>query len=561
MEKEQLHELLQRIEQANLSEKKELNTLKITFAREHNLKRIPTDIELSNHATKEQREKLKHLLSIKPVRTMAGVAPLALMTKPHKCPHGTCVYCPGGPNSPFGDVPQAYTGKEPATRRAIRNNYNPYFQVMNRLEHYVCMNQVPEKVEIIIMGGTFLSLHKTYKDSFMRGVFKALNDFSEQFYADGKIDVEQFNTFFEMEGEKDDKERIARIHEKLALREEEPSTLEEEQKKNEDASIRCVALVIETGAEACDVDELLRFGCTRVELGVQSVYPDIVKAINRGHTAQDSIDKTKELKDACFKITYHMMPGLPDEQFKRISYEKDLEGLKELYTNPDYRPDMLKIYPCMVMQGTELLKKWEEGIFKPLATEEAAKLLADFLPSLPDWVRVMRIQRDIPTNMTTAGVDRTNLRQYVDDRMSKDGAKSREIRSREIGRNPQEGTVMYDVLQYDASEGKEYFIEAHIGESIVGFARVRFPATPQRKEITKEDALLRELHVYGTATPLGEEGDVQHKGVGKELIKRAEAIAKEHNKKKMVVISGIGVKQYYRNQGYEDDGPYVSKVL
>ena len=159
--------------------KEELNKLKYQFARAYKLKTVPTDIELSNHATNEERKEFRSILSIKPVRTAAGVAPVALMTKPHKCPHGTCTYCPGGPDSVYGSVPQAYTGTEPATRRAIRNKYDPYLQVMNRLEHYVAMNQVPEKVEIIVMGGTFLSLHKSYKDGFIRDVFKALNDFGE----------------------------------------------------------------------------------------------------------------------------------------------------------------------------------------------------------------------------------------------------------------------------------------------------------------------------------------------------------------------------------------------
>ena len=552
--------LLKRIQEENIKDKHSLNMCKQQFAKENNLKHVPTDIELSNLATPKQRDALKTVLSIKPVRTMAGVAPVALMTAPHKCPHGTCVYCPGGPGSPFGDVPQSYTGKEPATRRAIRNRYDAYLQVMNRLEHYVVMNQVPEKVEIIVMGGTFLTLHKTYKDAFMRDVFKALNDFGDLFYKE-KLDIATFNDYFEMQTKKDDEGREERIHEKLLKKKEEPSTLEEEQKKNETASIRCVALVIETGAEACDIDELLRFGCTRVELGVQSVYPEIVKGINRGHTSEDSIKKTQELKDAAFKVTYHYMPGLPEPDFKRITYEKDLQGLKELYENPDYKPDMLKIYPCMVMPGTELLKYYEDKTFVPLGTDEAAKMLAEFLPTLPDYVRVMRIQRDIPTPQTVAGVDRTNLRQYVDDVMSKEGVKSRDIRTREIGRTKEEGKVAYRTIEYDASHGKEFFIEAHIGESIVGFARIRFPFKPTRKEIDTDTALLRELHVYGTATALGEQGNIQHKGVGKELMKLAEKIAKDNGKKKLLVISGIGVKEYYRKLEYEDDGVYVSKYL
>ncbi len=562
MEEVILQGILKQIEEEHVQDKVELNKLKVAYAREHNLKSLPTDAELSNAAEPAQRERLKSLLSIKPVRTMAGVAPVALMTKPHKCPHGTCIYCPGGPNSPFGDVPQAYTGTEPATRRAIRNHYDPYYQVMNRLEHYVVMNQVPDKVEIIVMGGTFLSLHESYKDMFIKLVYKAMNDFSELFYKDGELDVAKFNDFFEMATPKDDPKRESIIHAKQEELRNQPCTLEEEQLRNETAKIRCVALVIETGAEACDVDDLLKYGCTRVELGVQSVYPEIVKGINRGHTAQDSIDKTKELKDAGFKVTYHMMPGLPEPNLTLIEYQKDLDGLKELFTNPDWRPDMIKLYPCMVMKGTELYKKYEQGLYTPMTTKDAAQMLVDFTPTIPEYCRIMRIQRDIPTYMTESGVDRTNLRQYVDQLREQQGVECRCIRCREIGRKPAEGDVTYSTMTYDASDGKEFFIQAQIKDSIVGFCRVRFPANPSRKEIGENDALLRELHVYGTATELGAEGNVQHKGVGKELMKQAEDICKEHHKSKLIVISGVGVKQYYIKQlGYHKEGPYVVKEL
>ena len=562
MEEVILKGILKQIEHENVQDKKELNKLKIAYAREHNLKGLPTDAELSNAADPDQRDRLKSILSIKPVRTMAGVAPVALMTKPHKCPHGTCIYCPGGPDSPFGDVPQAYTGTEPATRRAIRNHYDPYYQVMNRLEHYVVMNQIPDKVEIIVMGGTFLSLHESYKDTFIKLVYKAMNDFSDLFYKEGVLDVEAFNDFFEMATSKDDSSREGKIHAKQEALRDQESTLEGEQLRNESSKIRCVALVIETGAEACDVDDLLKYGCTRVELGVQSVYGEIVAGINRGHTAQDSVDKTKELKDAGFKVTYHMMPGLPEPDLKLISYEKDLAGLKELFTNPDWCPDMIKLYPCMVMKGTSLYKDYEKGLFTPMSTKDAAQMIVDLTPTIPDYCRIMRIQRDIPTYMTESGVDRTNLRQYVDQLREEQGVSCRCIRCREIGRKPADGEVTYRTMSYDASDGKEFFIQAEIKDSILGFCRVRFPADPSRKEIGPNDALLRELHVYGTATALGAEGDVQHKGVGKELMRMAEEICTEHQKSKLIVISGVGVKQYYIDKlGYQKEGPYVVKEL
>jgi len=197
--------ILEEAKKRKVNDKESFNNLKIEMARTLKLPTIPTDMELATSASDEDRDELKHLLTSKPVRTIAGVAPIALMTKPHKCPHGTCIYCPGGPDSAFGNTPQSYTGTEPATKRAIRNNFDPYLQVMNRLEQYVILNQHPDKVEIIMMGGTFLSLHETYKTGFVKYIFKALNDFGEEFYPSGKLDREKFNTFFEQDINRADK--------------------------------------------------------------------------------------------------------------------------------------------------------------------------------------------------------------------------------------------------------------------------------------------------------------------------------------------------------------------
>jgi elongator complex protein 3 len=236
-----------------------------------------------------------------------------------------------------------------------------------------------------------------------------------------------------------------------------------------------------------------------------------------------------------------------------------------LFTNPDFRPDMLKIYPCMVMKGTKLYDDWKAGSYKPLSTDQAAEIISEFKRDVPKYVRIMRIQRDIPTKHTEAGVDRTNLRQYVDQLCKAKGIKCRCIRCREVGRANHLGKVEITVMKYAASHGAEFFIAAEDvkNDVIVGFARLRFPSKPLREEITNHSVLLRELHVYGDTAAVGERTELksQHKGYGKMLIDTAEKIAKQSGKNKMIVISGVGVREYYRKLGYKKEGLYMVKRI
>ena len=527
---------------------REFNRLKIIIAKKYGLKKILTNIEIANYATSEERKQLHSLLTIKPVRTLSGVAPIAVMTIPHKCPHGKCIYCPGGLNSEFGDVPQSYTGKEPATRRAIRNNYDPYLQVFNRLEQYVVMNKVPDKAEIIIMGGTFLSLPTKYKNKFVMYLYKAMNDFSKIFYEKNILNLEKFHAFFETRGNLNDPERIKRIHKRI-LSYKKISTLEKEKIENEKAKIRCVGLVIETRPDCCSekhISQMLKLGCTKVELGVQTIYDDILRKIERGHTVAETIKATKLLKDSGFKVNYHIMPGL-------VSKKKDIEAFKEIFKNQNFRPDMLKIYPCMVMKGTKLYYLHKQGKFNPLTTEKAASLIIEFKKIVPKYVRIMRVQRDIPTYATFAGVDKTNLRQYIEEIMKKKKIRCHCIRCREIGRCPAKGKIKFKEFHYNASDGVEFFISAEINDSLLGFCRLRFPRN--------NTALIRELHVLGEAVSIGMKGDVQHKGIGRKLMEIAEKVAKTYCKYKIVVISGIGAREYYRKLGYRKEGPYMTKLV
>ncbi len=547
--------------------KEEIAKKKIALCKKHRLKRIPTDIEVFLHANKEEAKKIKQYLMTKPVRTGSGVAVVATMTAPYPCPHGSCTYCPGGPNSAFGDTPKSYTGKEPSTMRGARHDYDPYRIIFNRLEQYIVMGQNPDKVEQIIMGGTFPALPKEYQEEYVYYSFKAYNDFSKLFYKDGELDLEKFKEFFELPGRVNDEERVKKIKEKvLAIKEKNKKSLEEEQTENENAAIRMIGLTIETKPDWGFKEhglEMLRLGTTRIELGVQTVYDEVLKAVHRGHDIQDTKRSFAELRDLGFKINAHIMPGLPGPDGKRISKEKDIKAIKELFDNPDYRPDMLKIYPCMVMPGTALEKQYEKGIYEPLTTKEAAEIIVEGKKHVPEYCRIMRVQRDIPTNQITSGVDKTNLRQYVTELAKEKGVNCRCIRCREPRDKTISGEPEIIIREYEASGGKEYFISAEKEDKILGFVRLRIPPRSLHPVITEKGALIRELHVYGTAVKIGltEEEKIQHRGIGKKLMKKAEEIAKKEGRKKMIVISGVGVRNYYRKIGYEKEGPYMVKYL
>ena len=550
-------ELLAGVQEQNLSEK-QLTALKRELAGKYQQRTIPTNIQILLHAPLSQFELLRKKLLTKPTRTISGVSPVALMTKPDRCPHGKCTFCPGGIGSPWGDVPQSYTGHEPATMRGMRNKYDPYLIMFNRLEQYVILGHSYDKIEIIIMGGTFPATTKEYQEEFIAGAFKAMNDFSDLFCRED-FDYLKFKDFFELPGDIKDEQRVKRVQEKILALKGSPD-LEQEQLRNESAKVRGVALCIETKPDwgfLKQGNEMLRQGCTRVELGIESVYDEVLAITHRGHTVADSKKSIQQLRDLGFKINFHYMPGLP-----LTDREKDIAGMKQLFSDQEYRPDMIKLYPCMVAPGTALYHQWKKGEFTPISTEEAAWRIVEWKKNVPEYCRIQRIQRDVPTKYWEAGVDRTNFRQYM---FEEYGVKCRCIRCREPkGRKIAWEKVVLKVQKYEASGGKEFFISAEEEgrDVLIGFCRLRFPGQFLRAEITSNSALIRELHVYGTATAIGEEGLVQHRGWGRKLMEKAEEIAGEHSKKKkMVVISGVGVREYYRKLGYEKEGMYMVKGL
>ena len=553
-----IQELISRIESKDYSS---LDSLKREISKRYKLNKFPSNIDILEHLDESNKEIFKNILLSKPVRTLSGVAPIAVMTKPIACAHGKCTFCPGGPKSSFGDVPQSYTGNEPSTMRAIRSNYDPYLIVFNRIEQYILLNHIPDKAEIIIQGGTFCSFPKDYQDEVVIYILKAMNDFSEMFFINDKLDFDKFKDFFELPGSVKDKERGLKIAEKI-LKFKGNSTIEKEQLRNETSKIRSTALVIETKPDWCmesEIDEILKLGTTRVELGIQTLKDDVLKATNRGHNIQDSIRSIQLLKDSFLKFTTHCMPGLPN-----TTRDEDINMFKELFSNNDYKPDGLKIYPCIVMPGTPLYLQYKQGLFTPLSTEQGAEIIAECKKFIEPYCRVYRVNRDIPTKVTEAGIGHTNLRQFIDKELVKKNIKCKCIRCREpMGKEVDYDSIIIKKDYYDSSNGKEVFISIVDSKNdiLLGFCRLRKPYKPFRPEITSYSAGIRELHVYGQATPIGESGIVQHRGYGKKLMEEAEKIAKEWNCDKLLVISGIGVKEYYKKLGYSKDGVYMSKRL
>jgi len=443
----------------------------------------------------------------KPTRTISGITPVAVMLPPRPCDHGSCVYCPN-----LG-VPQSYTPKSPVVMRASELKYDAYKQVRARLKAFQVMNHPVDKIELIIMGGTFLQYSKEFQYRFIKGLYDGLNGVKS-------------------------------------------STLKSAQLKNEGASHRCVALCVETRPDVCVdfIDKMREWGVTRVELGVQIIDDRIYDKVNRGHTVKDVVEATRALKNAGFKIGYHIMPGLPGS-----NVQKDLRLFEKLFKDSKFKPDQLKLYPCQVMPGSRLEKMYWKKEYKPYSKEQIEKVLVSMLKKVPRYCRVMRVMREIPPEYIVAGTINIDLRKDIEEELRKKNTKLREIRYREIGfalRDKRELNLDLKLkkTKYKSSGGDEYFLEIVNSDDVLfGLLRLR---------VVSRGAIIREVHVYGQSLKLGEEGKFsQHRGLGKWLISEAEKIAKKNKVKKLRIISGIGVREYYGKLGYELEGSYMVKEI
>jgi len=441
----------------------------------------------------------------KPVRSVSGVTPLTVVLKPRKCDHGTCIFCPGGDH-----VPQSYTDKSPAIMRALTFKFDPYEQVKARLNALIAMGHPTDKIELIVLGGTFLQYEIEYQYELIKKCFDALNG------VDSK-------------------------------------NLEEAKKINENSKHRIVALCIENRPDNCskeEIERMLEFGCTRVEIGIQILDDEIYKKINRGHNVQDVIDATRNLKNAGFKLGYHVMPGLPFS-----NPEKDIDLFKKIFSDSDFRPDQLKIYPCQIVDDSPLAKIYKKIGYEPYPENVTKKLIQDMMKIIPEYCRVMRIMREFPKEKVVGEQTKLEMRKDLEEEFRKQGVKIKEIRMREVGFNElNDADLKLKIHEYDASEGREYFLEVVNDDDILfGLLRLR---------IHEGRAMVRELHVYGQALNLGAEGKLgQHTGLGKWLMEGAEKITKDSGIKKLSVISGVGVREYYRKLGYNLEGFYMVKYI
>ncbi len=504
---------------------KQLERLKKKICSKYALKHLPSNSMILAASLPEEKTHLLPALLLKPIRSASGINVIAVMSAPSPCPHGNCVFCPS-----VKGVPNSYTGKEPSTMRGIQNEFDPFQQVACRLHQLKQIGHTVSKVELVIQGGTFPSTPLQYQRYFIR---QCLN----------------------------------------ALTRSKSTSLIGAKKHAENSVIKNVGITVETRpdyAKEVHVDRMLNMGVTKVEIGVQSINEDIYRLVKRGHSIKDVVDSTRILKDAGMKVCYHMMPGLPGSDFYR-----DLDCFRELFQNPDFKPDMLKIYPCLVVEGSTLYDWWKKGKFTPYTTQEAADLLCEIKQFIPSWVRIMRIQRDIPSQLIQAGVKKSNLRQIVLKQLHAQGQHCKCIRCREVGHKTIIGSTNRVILdpnltidKYIASEGDEVFIAIQDlrYDILIGYLRLRVPSNKgcRRELFTEKSVVIREIHIYGPQVPVAEQRKDawQHKGYGAKLIHTAENIAQnEYDRTSIHITSALGARNYFRRLGYHAYGPYMTKSL
>jgi elongator complex protein 3 len=453
----------------------------------------------------------------KPSRTLSGVAVVAVMTAPARCPHGRCTYCPGGPEN---RSPQSYTGEEPSALRGAQFRWDSEAITRNRIETLEAIGHPTSKVEVIVMGGTFPSRPSAYQETVLRGIYDGLN---------GRPSA----------------------------------SLAEAQGLNEHAAHRMVGLTVETRPDWCDgriLPFLLNAGVTRVEIGVECLHDDVLAAVGRAHATGDVERATRAARDLGLKVCYHLMLGLPG-----MDPAKDLADFRRLWEDPTFRPDLLKVYPTLVLPGTPLYEDWAAGRYEPYDTPTATEVLAAMKRILPPWVRIQRIQRDIPARLIAAGVRTSNLREKAVARLAAEGVRCRCLRCREVGRRAAPPVESFGLTEteYDAGNGREVFFafEEAVTDSVAGFLRLRFPST--REEGALDAPVIRELKVLGSEVPVGVAGggptDYQHRGFGRALLEAAEERVRSEGFGRVYVTSAVGTREYYRARGYVAAGAHMAK--
>ena len=529
-------------------------------------------------------------LRLKPVRTTSGVAVITVLTKPFPCP-GECIFCPNDVR-----MPKSYLRDEPGAQRAALNAFDPYLQTYTRLRALHNMGHPTDKIELIVLGGTWSFYPEHYQIWFIKRLFDALHDFgrgvdrTEEVCALLEADtIAQLKPSAEPPDAAVHGAHLARTYNQLvsALYAAElqrsrqaaaqphlrtPITeyatweeLEAAHRENERAACRCVGLVVETRPDHISAEEVLRIrrlGCTKVQIGFQSLDDRILQLNKRGHTVDDTRRAVRLLRQAGFKIHAHWMPNLYG-----ATPESDRADYQRLFSDPDFCPDELKIYPCSLIESAELMRHYQSGAWQPYSTETLTALLADCLRATPEYCRLTRIIRDIPSTDIVVGNKLTNLRELVEAQLAAHGERSRDIRAREVRDSAIVPEALHlDALSYPTGIGREYFLQFITAERhIAGFLRLSLPdrGAPALHAELDGAAIIREVHVYGQALGFGQEaaGKAQHSGLGTRLIERAAQIARAHGYARLAVISAVGTRAYYRERAFEDGQLYQVRRL
>jgi elongator complex protein 3 len=480
---------------------------------------LPSNVDWIRSLDPQEQARFAGAVRRKPTRTLSGVAVVAVMTAPARCPHGRCTYCPGGVEQAS---PQSYTGEEPSALRGAQFHWDAAAITRHRLATLEAIGHPASKVEAIVMGGTFPARPRGYQQQVLQGIYDGLNGSSS-------------------------------------------SSLAEAVRRNERAAHRMVGLTVETRPDWCDgrvLPFLLDAGVTRVEIGVECLRDPVLDAVGRAHTTADVIRATREARDRGLKLCYHLMLGLPG-----MDPAADLADFRRLWEESDFRPDLLKIYPTLVLPGTPLHAEWSAGRYAPYDTDTAVALLAEMKRIVPPWVRIQRIQRDIPSRLVAAGVRASNVRQKALARLRSQGYDCRCLRCREPGRRatPDPAAFSLQTTEYAAADGREQFFawQDDATDTVAGFLRLRFPSGTTDGGLA--EPVIRELKVVGSEVAVGavagRASEYQHRGFGRALLRAAEESVRAAGFRGVYVTSAVGTREYYRGHGYRTAGAYLWKPL
>jgi elongator complex protein 3 len=515
------------------------------------------------------QQRVQDKIKMKPVRSISGVTTVTVLTKPFPCP-GKCIFCPNDVR-----MPKSYLADEPGAQRAERNNFDPYLQTYNRLKALQNIGHNTEKIELIVLGGTWSFYPEEYQIWFIKRCFEALNDFPN---IDQRENIQTQNIYeeaskkpFTINGQRATYNQaishVATHQGKGFFTKSELASWDElfsEHKKNETAHSKCVGLVIETRPDYIDAKEVLKIrklGATKVQIGIQSLNDTVMSLNKRGHGRKETEKAIELLRQAGFKIHAHWMPNLLGS-----TVESDIADYKELWSET-IRPDELKIYPCSIIANTELNEEFKKGNYKPYSYEELLEVLSSVMPLTPRYCRLTRVIRDIPSTDIVEGNKLTHFRQIAENKITADGERCQCIRCREVkSKEVSFDDLELEVIEYQSSMGKQYFLsyKTKTGDNIAGFLRLSIPDKNHSEsnfiEELRNKAMIREIHVYGQVVGIGEhdEGKSQHLGLGTKLIEKAKEIALENSFKELSVISAIGTREYYKKKGFHEDGLYMA---